>query len=144
VIVAALLTAPLFLLAAKAHGRQVRLERENAGYHDITFGGSRDRSRGEDVPQHVRTNPPFVEALWRRDRTSFWIVTPIAALACGALLFAFSARGAWLLLAAPWGMIAGFLALGAASALRSRDVKAWLWAAAALALVTAVSVVASP
>jgi hypothetical protein len=46
-----------FLLAAKAHGRQLRLERELAGYHRVIFGGA---------------NPPFVEALWRADRVRYW------------------------------------------------------------------------
>jgi len=46
-----------FLLAAKAHGRQLRLERELEGYHRVVFGG---------------TNPPFVEALWRADRVRYW------------------------------------------------------------------------
>lgn len=55
----------LLLLAAKAHGRQVRLEREVAGYERVTFGGE---------------NPPFVVALWRRDRRRFWTIAPLAAL----------------------------------------------------------------
>jgi len=46
-----------FLVAAKAHGRQLRLERELEGYHRVVFGG---------------TNPPFVEALWRADRVRYW------------------------------------------------------------------------
>lgn len=46
-----------FLAAAKAHGRQLRLERELEGYHRVIFGG---------------TNPPFVEALWRADRVRYW------------------------------------------------------------------------
>ena len=121
---AALLTAPLFLVAAKAHGRQVRLEREGAGYHDVTFGGD---------------NAPFVEALWRRDRVAFWTIAPLAALALGAILWARGA-GAWTLLALPWGMVAAFLALGAASAVRMRDAKAWLWAGAALAVATGLAV----
>lgn len=50
------------ILAAKAHGRQVRLEREHAGYHDVVFGGD---------------NPAFVETLWRRDRVRFWASYPV-------------------------------------------------------------------
>jgi len=137
IVLAAILTAPLFLLAAKAHGRQVRLERERAGHHDVEFGGGRDRSRGEDVSQHVRKNPPFVEALWRRDRVAFWIAAPLAAVAMAIPLFA-RVGGAWALLAAPWGMIAAFLGLGVASALRAHEAKGWLWGACALALATAV------
>ena len=45
------------LLAAKAHGRQVRLEREAKGVLAVDF-------RGE--------NPPEVVAIWRRDRFVFW------------------------------------------------------------------------
>ena len=45
------------LLAAKAHGRQVRLEREAKGVFAVDFGG---------------TNPPEVEAIWKRDRRIFW------------------------------------------------------------------------
>jgi len=46
-----------FLVAAKLHGRQIRLERELAGYWKVTFGGQ---------------NPAFVDALWRRERWLFW------------------------------------------------------------------------
>jgi hypothetical protein len=47
-----------FLAAAKAHGRQLRLERELAGFWRVVFGGR---------------NPPFVTALWKRDRILLWI-----------------------------------------------------------------------
>lgn len=53
----ALLGAVTFVVAAKTHGRGIRLERELAGHWSVVFGGS---------------NPPFVEALWARDRWSFW------------------------------------------------------------------------
>lgn len=56
------------MAAAKAHGRQVRLEREAAGYHSVQFGG---------------TNAEFVERLWRRDRVRFWSFVLPAALALG-------------------------------------------------------------
>jgi hypothetical protein len=46
-----------FLAAAKAHGRQLRLERELAGYLHVTFGGK---------------NPAWVEALWQRERIYFF------------------------------------------------------------------------
>lgn len=62
----------LVLAAAKAHGRQVRLERELAGYHEVDFTGS---------------NPPFVEALWARDRRRFWL----AFLVLGSLGMAYLA-----------------------------------------------------
>jgi hypothetical protein len=47
----------LVLAAAKAHGRQVRLEREAMGHFDVDFR---------------RDNHPDVEALWLRDRRLFW------------------------------------------------------------------------
>jgi hypothetical protein len=52
-----LVSLATFLLAAKSHGRQIRLERERAGFHHVVFGGS---------------NPSFVEQLWRRDRLHYW------------------------------------------------------------------------
>src|SRR5688500_4786889 len=51
------LGAVTFLVAAKAHGRQLRLERELAGYWEFTFGGP---------------NPPFIDALWHRERLLYW------------------------------------------------------------------------
>lgn len=50
-------TIVFVLVAAKAHGRQIRLERERAGFMSVDFRAK---------------NPPFVEALWRRDRRRFW------------------------------------------------------------------------
>lgn len=58
----------VLLLAAKAHGRQVRLERELQGYQDVDFRGD---------------NAPWVEALWTRDRRTYW---GTAALLLAALL----------------------------------------------------------
>ena len=97
-----------FLLAAKAHGRQLRLERELEGYHRVVFGG---------------TNPPFVEALWRVDRVRYWsTAAAVAVLVLGlyALVrvlgwrwpFLHGGGGslAWLVL---WGsMVAAFLTCG--------------------------------
>jgi len=59
-----------FLTAAKTHGRQVRLERELAGYWHVTFG---------------ERNPEFVEALWRLDRIVVWSVAAVALLATIAI-----------------------------------------------------------
>jgi hypothetical protein len=59
--------AALFLLAAKSHGRELRLEREAAGFHRIVFGAP--------------DNPPFVEALWQKERIYFWTITALCALA---------------------------------------------------------------
>jgi hypothetical protein len=54
---AAVATVALVLVAAKAHGRQIRLEREQQGYFRVDF-----RSQ----------NPAAVEAIWRMDRRIFW------------------------------------------------------------------------
>src|SRR5438045_8903489 len=59
-----------FLVAAKAHGRQLRIERELAGYWEVSF-----RAR----------NPAFVEALWRRERIVYWSLAAVAAIASIAL-----------------------------------------------------------
>jgi len=56
----------LLLLTAKAHGRQIRLERELEGYMEVDF---------------MKDNPPWVEALWRKDRRRFWITLPVAIVA---------------------------------------------------------------
>src|SRR2546426_10713554 len=69
-VIVVLASVAAFLAAAKSHGRQLRLEREVAGYWEVRFGG---------------TNPPFVAALWRRDRVRFWAITlplGLAWLAC--------------------------------------------------------------
>jgi hypothetical protein len=104
-----------FVLAAKAHGRQIRLERELEGHHHVVFGTGK--------------NPPFVEALWRADRVRFWsIAAGMAAVVLG--LFALTrARGwSWPVLgggggavawAAVWGaMVTAFLTCGIWSLLR--------------------------
>ncbi|MBN1203610.1 MAG: hypothetical protein JXB05_01630 [Myxococcaceae bacterium] len=103
-----------FLLAAKAHGRQLRLERELEGYHHVVFGG---------------TNPPFVEALWGADRVRFWSIA--AGMAVGVLgLFALTRLRGWswpfleggggsAAWAAVWGaMVMAFLTCGLWSLLR--------------------------
>ena len=61
----------MFLATAKLHGRQLRLEREQAGITEVSFG------RGAQ-------NAPFVVALWRRERFIFW---PAAATTAVALHF---------------------------------------------------------
>jgi hypothetical protein len=77
-----------FLVAAKTHGRQLRLERELAGYFHVSFGAQ---------------NPAFVEALWRRERILYWSLAAVLALA--AIIFRVLApRLAWPLpLEAPGG-----------------------------------------
>ena len=66
-----LLLAAWILLAAKAHGRQVRLEREQQGVFHVEFGGR---------------NPEAVERVWATDRRVFW--PAFAALALGTLALA--------------------------------------------------------
>lgn len=65
-------TVAVLLVAAKTHGRQVRIERELAGHFHASFGGE---------------NPPWVEALWRRDRRTYWATFAPAALALLGLRF---------------------------------------------------------
>jgi hypothetical protein len=71
------LVLALFLVAAKTHGRQLRLERELAGYWTVIFGGH---------------NPPFVEALWRRERLLFWSLAAVFVLLTLGVRFVASAR----------------------------------------------------
>ena len=102
---AVLSSTALVLVAAKAHGRQVRLEREQKGVFRVDF-----RSRSG--------NPAAVEAIWRRDRLAFWpAFAGFAVLAEGATL----ARGvpAWhLAFAAAWAFAAAFIVAGLASWVR--------------------------
>jgi hypothetical protein len=68
-----------YLSAAKAHGRQLRIERELAGYWHVRFGGD---------------NPAWVEALWSRERLAYWSLA--AALAVATIVFrALAARFDW-------------------------------------------------
>ena len=73
------LGATTFLAAAKAHGRQLRLERELAGYWHVTFGAQ---------------NPAFVEALWRRERILYWSVAA-ALVACTIAFRLLAPRCEW-------------------------------------------------
>jgi hypothetical protein len=105
------LSVALFLAAAKTHGRQMRLERELAGYFHVTFGAR---------------NAPWVEAHWRRDRFRFWpLAAALAALAALATLaWGFTApaagsRTATLVLAALlWAPAVSFATSAALSAAR--------------------------
>lgn len=125
-----------YLLAAKVHGLQLRVERELAGHFHVVFGG---------------TNPPFVDELWQRERVIYWGLA--AALASAGVAYVFAARRFdWplpldrsrigvVLLAAVWPMTAAFLLAGAVSALRSGAFGAgalwWVLAAGAVAAVAA-------
>jgi hypothetical protein len=96
----------LFIGAAAWHGRQLRLERERAGYMHVTFGAS--------------DNPQFVEELWRAERVRFWGLTLVLAVAAIATAFALKrhyplfAIGALL-----WAPTISFLVFGLVSKLRS-------------------------
>ncbi len=70
-----------FLAAAKAHGRQLRLERVLAGYLQVTFGGR---------------NAEWVEAFWRQERRYFWSAALLLGLASLALRV-LAARMSWAL-----------------------------------------------
>lgn len=74
------LSVGLLLLAAKSHGRQVRLERELLGHFHASFG-------------RQAQNPPEVEAIWRRDRIRFWSTYPLAAAALASLVVGFHVSG---------------------------------------------------
>jgi len=104
-VIVVLASVAAFLAAAKSHGRQLRLEREVAGYWEVRFGG---------------TNPPFVAALWRRDRVRFWAITLPLGLAWLAWRLAQPGSRWWELWlpAVLWAPSVAFVALGAASLLR--------------------------
>jgi hypothetical protein len=96
----------LFVAAAAWHGRQLRLEREQAGYMQVTFG------RGD--------NPPFVEALWRAERIRFWSLALV--LAAGAIATAIVRKrdyGLTAVAAGLWAPSISFVIFGIASALRT-------------------------
>lgn len=120
-------TLGLVLVAAKAHGRQVRVEREAHGYHDVEFGGA---------------NPPFVEALWRKDRLLFWPSFVVLALPAVAHFWVRRDAGFPAAVAVALGAAfsAAFVVCGMRSLLRARGILssparrgsfAW-WAAVAL------------
>jgi hypothetical protein len=111
-------SALLFLAAAKAHGRQIRLERQLAGYRDVSFR---------------QAAPPWVEALWHRERMVFWsIAIGVAVLGLAYVLLARRLRWpvlprasapAWswwgaLLVVLVWPAVLAFLVCGLASQAR--------------------------
>ena len=112
----------LLFITAKAHGRQIRLERELEGHFDIDFMGE---------------NHPWVEALWRKDRRRFWIVFPAFAVALSvyaviAISLGLPPRfgndplglpilGSIGLAGFLWALSGAFVTNGLASALRLRD-----------------------
>ena len=112
----------LLFITAKAHGRQIRLERELEGHFDIDFMGE---------------NHPWVEALWRKDRRQFWIVFPVIAVALSAYAvvavslglpprfgndpLGLPLPGAIVLAGLLWALSGAFATNGLASALRFRS-----------------------
>lgn len=93
----------LLIAAAKAHGRQLRVERELQGHAHVVIGGSND---------------PWAEALWERDRTRFWTFAPAASLGL-ALAAGWRWPGEGLVLAtamALLGPVCAFVAAGLLSA----------------------------
>jgi hypothetical protein len=98
-------SAALFLLAAKAHGRELRIEREVAGFAHVVFGAP--------------DNPPFVEALWHRERLYFWALTAGLGLAAGVKLVKMDAPlGLTALVLLTWVPAVSFFGLGLASLAR--------------------------
>lgn len=94
----------LILAAAKAHGRQVRIERERAGVTAVDFRAD---------------NGPVVEAIWRRDRIRFWTAVVLVAVMFGSLAASRLALRDWplwgaLLIAAALAFASGFILAGLA------------------------------
>ncbi|MFO1535275.1 MAG: hypothetical protein ABR586_06380 [Thermoplasmatota archaeon] len=112
----AVVAVALVLAAAKAHGRQLRLERTQAGYPDADFRGA---------------NAAWVEALWRQDRVRFWslfaALAPLTVVAAYVVQWSpvpFWVRAALVL---AWAMAACFTAMGVWSLWRlaERDSAGW-------------------
>lgn len=98
-------TVLLVLVAAKAHGRQVRLLRERAGIMAVDFR---------------KDNGPVVEAIWRRDRLRFWVTAAaLGAVAVGGasagLVLPDLPRAAAIAFAATWAFASGFIFAGLAA-----------------------------
>jgi hypothetical protein len=95
----------VFLIAAKSHGRQIRVERELAGHFSVSFGTK---------------NHPFVEALWQRERVVYWSLAALFALLSVAYLvlapglgWPLPSLGGWALpVAALWAMTSAFVLSG--------------------------------
>ncbi|MCI0415429.1 hypothetical protein L0222_21870 [bacterium] len=76
-----------FLIAAKSHGRQYRLERELEGHWTVSF---------------TSENHPWVERFWFRHRVLYWSIASWTAIALIALrirfLFNRSRKSQWILI----------------------------------------------
>jgi hypothetical protein len=109
--------AALILAAAKAHGRQLRLERTQAGFATADFRAP---------------NPPFVESLWRTDRIGLW--TLFVALGAAGLFWSLAAGGLetgsfWgrFPLTLAWAFAGAFFVMGVQSLWRlaDQDTEGW-------------------
>lgn len=117
-LIQALAALALILAAAKAHGRQLRLERQQAGHPEADFRGPND---------------PWVESLWRNDRVGFWSV----AFGLGGAALAWSMYSAgglgspsfWALfpLGLAWAFAGAFFIMGVQSLWRLADKDAEGW-----------------
>lgn len=121
---AAAAAVALVLVSAKTHGRLVRLEREAAGFFEVDF---------------MADNAPEVEALWARDRRTFWRTFAVFAVALLALAWLLPwMQPAWFRVGAPLvaAFAASFAVAGAGSQRRrgrpTRADAGW-WAAVAAA-----------
>jgi hypothetical protein len=114
-----------FLVAAKAHGRQLRLERERAGYATVSFRSP---------------NPPFVEQLWRAERRRFWPM--VVLLAAASIPLHRPSVTDSIVVHAALPFIGAFVATGITSVVRTkaRDAGTIGWWVAATLLVAAVVV----
>jgi hypothetical protein len=63
-----------FLIAAKTHGRQIRLEREYRGIDRVDF-------------RRETENHPWLEALWQKDRQGYWPIAGIGVVVIAIALF---------------------------------------------------------
>lgn len=102
---ASVATLGLILAAAKTHGRQIRLEREQHGVWNVDFRAGNDA---------------WVEALWRMDRILFWATFPVAlgALAVLAVLLGYTKIPAWWAFAGAVAFASCFIVAGLASSIR--------------------------
>lgn len=97
----------LFLVAAKVHGRSLRLEREAMGVTHVTFGGP------------PGSNPPEVEKLWSDDRWRFWPMTGVLAMLFGVGAFALTrSTGVTLLAVLQWAPTVSFFVCAVLSRVR--------------------------
>lgn len=67
----------LFLLAAKAHGRELRLERVAHGFEEVDF----------------RALPPGVQAIWQAERVRFWPAFAVLATVFAVLAWMYAPIG---------------------------------------------------